>query len=231
MSEDQTTGAAPTGAGEAQTQAGTAGTPTANATGGGQQPGESARTFTQEDLNRIVPQRAEQMARQLLRERGFESVDDLDKRLRELDEFKRERQTELEKAQETVQRATERAQRAETERDEAIQKAQSTLIRAALMAEASALNVAHPEDAYHLADLAGVAIGEDGITVTGAADAVRALVDDGRLPLRGKPPAPKLDGGAGSGERSDGGPQLTAEELEIARKLRVSPEEYAKHKQ
>jgi len=66
--------------------------------------------------------------------------------------------------------------------------------------------------------------------VSGAADAVKVVIDAGRLPLQSKPQAPKLDAGAGDGERGEGGVQLTAEEREIARRLHVSPEDYAKYK-
>ena len=102
-------------------------------------------------------------------------------------------------------------------------------IRRVFVDEASKAGAAHPDDVYRLADLAGVDVDENGM-VTGVAEAVKTLVDAGRVPLTGKTPAPNLDGGAGGGDRSKAHVKLTAEELEMARKLRLTPEVYAKNK-
>jgi hypothetical protein len=55
-------------------------------------------------------------------------------------------------------------------------------------------------------------------------------VKSGRIPLTGKTPAPNLDGGAGGGDRSKAQVKLTPDELEIARKMNITPEKYAANK-
>jgi hypothetical protein len=74
-----------------------------------------------------------------------------------------------------------------------------------------------------------VDVDEDG-KVTGVAEAVKTLVDAGRVPMSGKTPAPNLDGGAGGGDRSKAQVKLSQDELEIARKLQITPEKYAANK-
>ena len=107
--------------------------------------------------------------------------------------------------------------------------ARDTLIRSAFIAEAAKAQVAHPEDVYLLADKSAVDVDESG-KVAGVAEAVKALVDAGRVPLAGRTPAPNLDGGAGGGDRGNGSAKLTALELDLAKKLGIAPEQYAKNK-
>ena len=103
------------------------------------------------------------------------------------------------------------------------EKARDMLIRSAFVAEAAKLGAQHPEDVYVLADKAGVDVNESGV-VEGVADAVKALVDAGRVTLGGKPRAPELNSGAGGGERSSGSTQLTAGEIEAARLMGIQIE-------
>ena len=201
-----------------------------NAPGGGQQSAGDAGEvqeksegeatdprFTNEQVEAIVEQR-------LARERKkYSDYGDLQEKAKKWAEFEEAQKSELQKAQEA-------AERANVERDRALQEANDRLIRAAFMAEAGRVHAKHPEDAYLLADLSDVAITDDG-RVTGVMAAVEVLLSDGRLPTEGRPSAPKLDAGAGSGERTNERPvKLTDEELAIARKMNISPEDYAKHK-
>lgn len=174
------------------------------------------RTFTQSELNAVVTDR-------LARERAkYEGFDDLKK--------KSEKWDELEEAQKTeTQKAIEAQQRAEADRDSAIKQANETLIRAAFLAEAGRQGAEHPEDAYLLAKRDGVKL-EDG-QVIGVDAAVQSIIDDKRLTLSGKPKAPNLDGGAGSGNRaSDQLPALSEQEIAMARKMNLTPEDYQKYK-
>jgi hypothetical protein len=177
---------------------------------------EGNRTFTQEDVDGIVKDR-------LNREHEkYKDYDDL--------KTKAQKFTEAEEAQKSeLQKATEAKQAAEAQRDAALQKANERMIRAEFISAASGLDVAHPEDAYALADKADVSITEDG-KVVGAAEAVKALVDGGRLPLKTKPKAPGLNGGAGGGRDEDRPVELSVEEKQIAARLGVKPEDYAKQK-
>lgn len=189
-----------------------------NAQDGGEQSDDQGRVFTQEELDRIVGDR-------LARERGkYADYDDLKAAAAKLKELEDANKTELEKAQE-AREAAERAAQA------ALTAANERLMRAAFLAQAAQAGAAHPEDAYALADKAGVVVAEDG-TVSGVDAAVAALVEAGRLVMSGRPAAPNLDGGAGGGDRpSEKAAKLTAEELEIAAKMGITPEEYAKYKQ
>ena len=189
-----------------------------NATGGGEQSGgEETRVFTQAELDRIIQER-------LARERQkYGDDDDLKKAKDELDALKAEQMSELEKAQK-------RAADLEAERDQALVEANDRLIKAAFVAAAAQAGAAHPEDAFALADLSGVEIGEDG-QVTGVEDAVKALVEAGRLPMSDKRRAPGLDGGAGGGQGpGERAPELSEEERAIARKMGLTDEQYQKAK-
>ena len=192
-----------------------------DATGGGQQPApatqQGERTFTQAELDAHL---AERLARERKKYEGFDEL-----------KQKAARWAEYEEAQKSeLQRAQERADKAERERAEALARSNDALIRAAFVAAAGRIGAKHPDDAYRLADRAAVKLGDDG-AVIGAEEAVTALVESGRLPLMGRPPAPDLNAGAGSGERApERQVRLTPEEAEVARKMGVSPEQYAKFK-
>ena len=204
--------------------------PKQDAHGGGKQPaGDAGKVqesdgkmsddprFTNEQVEAIVEQR---LARE---RRKYADYADLQEKAQKYTEWEEAQKTELQKAKEAAERAA-------AERDHALQEANDRLIRAAFMAEAGRIHAKHPEDAFLLADLSNVVITDDG-KVPGVNAAVEALVADGRLPTEGRPSAPKLDAGAGSGERTNERPvKLTDEELEVARKMGIPPEEYAKHK-
>jgi len=112
------------------------------------------------------------------------------------------------------------------QRDDALKLAQDRLIRASFVAEAAKANAAHPEDAFSLADLSGVAIDDNG-QVSGVSAAVTALIEGNRLVLSTRPAAPALDGGAGGGTRSVSTVKLTDEQVKVARNMGLSPEDYA----
>jgi hypothetical protein len=193
--------------------------PPNDAPGGGEQPaGDTERRFTQADLDRIVSDR-------IKRERQkYGDYDDLKARAAKWAEYEETQKTELERAQEAASKAV-------AERDQALSAANERLIRAAFLAEAGKSGAQHPEDAYLLADLSAVNIAEDG-AVTGVTEQVKALVEAGRLPKAGRPQAPGLDAGAGSGERGqEKALKLTQEEIAMAQKLGVSLEDYQKNKE
>jgi len=180
------------------------------------EPPDKGRTFTQDELNAVVSDR-------LRREREkYADYDDLKAAKARLDGIDQERLTELEKVQK-------RADDAEKERDVARQRAQDTAIRAALAMEAAKAGALHPEDAFQLADLSSITIGDNG-DVQGAVEAVAALIAGKRLVLKGRGAA-DLDAGAGGGERTgERKPALTADELEAAGKMGLTAEEYQQGK-
>ena len=119
---------------------------------------------------------------------GYEDYDDLKAAAGKWQAQEDKNKTELEKLQ--TQLAT-----LEDERDSALQQAQNTLIKSAIMAEASKAGYANPEDVYHLAGTGKVTINGDG-QVEGVEEAIKGIGD--RLP-KAKPTAPSVDGGAGGG--------------------------------
>lgn len=198
---------------------------TPNVPGSGQMPEGGEAKFTQADIDRIVKER---LARQ---KSQFADYDDLKTKAAKFDELEQAQKSELEKWQEQARKANEAKTKAEQERESALREANNRLIKAAFIAEAGKLGAIHPEDAYLLADLAAVSIADDG-AVTGVAEAVKALLEAGRLVTTGRPQAPSLDAGAGDNTPrwTDKGSQLTPEELHIARKTGVTPEQYLKAK-
>lgn len=185
--------------------------------GGGDQPDKGQeRTFTQAELDEIIKDR-------LGRERGkYADYKELQAKASKLEELEAAQLSELEKAQRA-------AEKANAEKEAALKQAQQMLIRSAFVAEAARQGAKHPDDAYALADRSGVMVDDDG-KVAGVDAAVKQLLDAGRL-VMGAPKAPDLDGGAGDGERASGKPApLTPEELSMAKKMRLTPEQYAEGK-
>ena len=185
-----------------------------NADGGGQQP--VAHTFTQAEVDELIRKRLDD------RRNRYADYDDLKAAKEELDRIKLEQMTELERVQAQVASLT-------AERDAANQLANDRLIRSAFVAEAAKAQAAHPEDAFSLADLSGVAIDDNG-QVSGVSAAVTALIEGNRLVLTTRPAAPALDGGAGGGQRSAGKVVLSAAEEKVARNMGLSLEDYAASK-
>ena len=194
--------------------------PGSDATVGGKST-EEGRVFTQQEIDRIV---AERLARQKSQYADYEALKDKATKWAAYEEAQK---TETQKQQELFAKM-------QLERDTALQVANDRLIRAAFLADAARLGVLYPGDVYALADLSGVTIDERG-TVQGATEAVKAVVEAGRVPLQaqaGAKDAPrtqpgKLDGGAGTGtKRNDATATLSDEELAIAQRLNISPDKY-----
>jgi hypothetical protein len=145
----------------------------------------------------------------------------------------------LEKAEEArvaasltdLEKEKKRADDAEAREKTANEKAQTTALKAAFENAAYKAGVLHPEDVYLLADKSSVAVDDDG-KITGVTEAVKALVDAGRVPMTasGPPPAPNLDGGAGGNHGGAGAAKLTADEIEMAGKMGISLDAAAKQK-
>ncbi len=195
----------------------------ANVSGDGQTPATPASEsptdvarFTQADLERIL---ADRLSRERAKYEGFE---ELQARAEKWDEYEEAQKSELVKAQEAAAKAI-------REREVGLREANERLLRAAFLAEAGKVRAKHPEDAFRLSDTSNVSVTDDG-DIVGVGKAVQSLVESGRLTLVGRPPAPDLDAGAGSGEPKPTGERLSDAELATARNLGVSPEEYAKYK-
>lgn len=150
-------------------------------------------------------------------------------RRKKLEELEAEKAKREQDEMSELERERKARETAEADAAKARAEAKELLLKAAFVSEAAKAGVSHPEDVFVLADRSAVTIGDDG-KIEGVAEAVKALVDSGRVPLAGKKPAPKLDGGAGGGDRSQGNLSLTPEELEMAKAMGVKPEAYAANK-
>lgn len=131
--------------------------------------------------------------------------------------------SELEKAQLAAKKAEDKA-------EAALKTANERTLKASFIAEASKYGAKIPADAYALAiaDGAEVSVDEAG-NVTGVAEAVKALVDAGRLPLTGKPGAPGLDAGAGGNSRPEKTIVLSDEQKRMAQYAGMTEEQYIKY--
>lgn len=121
----------------------------------------------------------------------------------------------IEDAEKTeLERATSRAEEAEKARDEAVSRANATLIRAAVVAEAAKQGAVDPDVVVALLESDAVAITEDG-EVEGVQQAVTGLLEAKPFLLgdQGKPPA----GPSGGGLRETPSEPTAAELRELAK--------------
>ena len=190
--------------------------------GAGGQQADGEKLFNQADIDHIIADRLSRVNSK------FADYDVLKDKAGKWEKHEEAQKTEEEKTKERIAAL-------EKERDAALAMANERLIRAAFVTEAAKARAAHPEDVFALADLSDVKIDEKG-NVKGVLEAVRAVVDAGRVPLmpdgngtdKDKPKAAKLDGGAGAGSRTgEKDVALTDEELKMAQRLNISAEKYA----
>lgn len=205
------------------------------------QTGEMSAGQQQQDIQDKQPSAAELLAelakvRDALKTANSEAAT----RRKKLDEYER-----AEAARAAAEQAKRDAELSETEklnkklvaaeqaRQEALTTANQRLLRAAFVAEAALAGAEFPDDAFRLADQSGVTVDENG-DVSGVKEAVKTIVESGRLPLKNKRVVPpNLDPGAGGGQKPADvkAAQLTEAELDMARKMRITPEQYAANKQ
>lgn len=128
--------------------------------GDGKPDGDTGKTFTQAELDRVVSER-------LARERAkYGDVDSLKAAKAELDELKARNASELDRAVAAARKEGETA---------AATRANQRLVAAEARALAAAASFHNPRDAAQLVDLSKVKVSDDG-DVDG--DAVKALIDE-----------------------------------------------------
>jgi hypothetical protein len=170
MSEEgTTTTAAPEG--------GAANGAAAPAAGGSQ---AAARTFTQEDVDKMIGQRLSK----------FSDYEALKARAAKADEFEAAQGTETDKLRTKAEREAEKRADAVKKAEEATTRANNALMRAAVVSAASQLNAADPGDVFTLLDKSELTVDEDTGDVTGAKEAVEQL-------LKAKPHLLKRAAGSG----------------------------------
>lgn len=177
--------------------------------------------LTSEQLNERLARKERTAREALLKELGFEKADDLKALVQAAREREQAEMGELERIKAENARLAEQAQQVE-------QRARLTALRAEFKAQAALKGAAHPDDALALAGDVAQYLAEDG-QPQGVTEAVDRLISSGRLPLaRGA--APDLDAGAGSGTAASKKVTLTETELHMARRMGLTPEQYAKYK-
>ena len=191
----------------------TPGTP-APATGGTPAPA----TFTQEDVDRIAAAARRDGASSEAKK--FEGYEDYKEKADKFDQYQESQSTELEKAQKTA--ATEQAERARLEGTVA-----ETMIDAEVKLAAQSAGMANPADALALVTRGSITYDKENRTVTGAKEAVEAMLAE-RPYLKGTaaPAAPNMNGGPG--KPGDSPVALSEAQMVAAKKMGISNEDYAK---
>ncbi len=127
-------------------------------------PAPEAKTFSQEELDRIVQDRVARVKRE-------EPSDYAEAKaaMAKLAEIEAAQLSELEKAQKAQEKAEKKAQ-------EAIERANKRLIQAEILRAATEHKALKPEHMHRLIDTENVTIGDDGL-VTGVEDAVKSFLE------------------------------------------------------
>ena len=174
------------------------------------EPDAPTKTFSQEEVNRLQAQVRREVRGQ------FGDYAQLKERAAKADE--------LEKAQLSDQEKLEaRANEAERKAEAAIQQVASAVIASEVKVRASQLGIIDPDAAYLLLDRTNLSYTEDG-KVTGVDDALTQLMED-KPYLKGLPNrAPNLNPQTGEPAPAL---RLTADQLEAARLMGLTPEQYA----
>jgi hypothetical protein len=185
-----------------------------------EEPKEPPKTFTQEEIDRIVAERLSRQAKK------FADYDDLKAQLAELQKAEEERKKAEMTAQERLEaekaEALKRAQEAEEARERALTAANQRLIKSEfkLLAKESGIRADALEDAFKLADTSSITVDDDG-NIVGAKDVVDALIASKPYLVEVKKEQPKQIGDPNS-PPNDKAPQKTKEQLlkEAAEKAR-----------
>lgn len=143
----------------------------------------------------------------------YQGYEDGQKAISELAKIKEAQMSELDKANAAREKA-------EQEAKAALAQANETRIKAEFAIVASRLGVANPDDAFVLAERAGVEI-QDG-KVVGVEDAVKALIDSHRVVMV-ETGAANLNGGSGAKD-GPGKVKVTQEMRETAEKWGEDPD-------
>lgn len=167
--------------------------------------GGEAKTFTQEQIDKIVKDRLERQRQQ------FAGFDDLKKKAEEWDKLQEEQKDELTKA-------NDRATKAEEERERALQTANERLLRGEVKAAAAKAGFIDPDDAFALLNRSEAKIDDDG-NVDGIDEALKALAEAKPHLIADTRPGGSADGGARGGDGNGKKDFRTASNEEYAAEL------------
>ena len=125
--------------------------------------GDTPRTFTQEDLDKIVSERLERERRKLKEDatKKYADYDDLKAKAAKYQEIENANKTEQEKAAERLAAVEKRAQELEAQNARLAQERTEIVLRSAVITEATKQGFVDPSDAYAMLDIAQVEIDKD----------------------------------------------------------------------
>jgi len=208
VTESQATGQTPPAEGEAQDS-------TSTQTGSGTaQPGE-AKTFTQDEVNRLIDDRLRREREKVGKK--YSDYDDLKTKAAEWQKLEDAKKSEIERM--TAKLAEEQSKRAELEA-----RVTQQALQAAVVAQAQKMGFVNPIHAWALIDANLLEIDDSG-KVLGAEEALKALAKEYDYLVK-KSAAPNLNPSEGGGQQRQ--PlKLTAEEIAAAEMMGMKPEEYA----
>lgn len=179
---------------------------------------EPAKTFTQEDLDKIV---ADRIARE---RKKYADYDEIKKKAEEYEQAEAERKKAEMTAQERLEAEKAEALRKAQEAEEAAQRTMSTanqrLIKSEfkLLAKEAGVRADALEDAFKLADVSGVTVDEDG-NVDGVKAVIEALIAGKPYLVEQAKKEPKTIGGP-TGYAADDEAKTLEAQLEEAKKQR-----------
>lgn len=169
-----------------------------------------SKTFTQEELDKIVADRIQREKKKLEK---FADYDEIKTKAAEYEKAVEEKRlAELsaqERAEEIARLAQEEKSALEAELQKLIESNRQQAIKNEFFKVASALNVEYVDDAMKLADLSAVTVDEEG--VKGVEDVVKALVEHKPFLVKKAKAEPKVIGDS-TQSKSDNGDK-TAEQL------------------
>lgn len=135
-----------------------------------QPPTATGKTFTQEELNRLLKEEKNKVRSQ------FADYEDLKEKAAKLAEIEQAQMTEAEKLQKQLEAAQQAIAKAEQDRLAALETVKTSTIRSAVVSKAAELNFENPEDAYSLLDKTGLSLNDAG-QVEGVEAALKSLAE------------------------------------------------------
>jgi hypothetical protein len=187
-------------------------------------PEDAVVSFKQSELNKSYAERAKRAADKavsdLLAGLGLKSQDDLKAIAKKAKDAEAAQLSEAEKSQKAFAEAQARIAELEAQHAQALAESKTLRIRSAVEVAAAALKFHKPEDAYLLADVAAITIGDDG-KVSGVEAVLKDLAKARPYLINGQEPVTEID----ATRRSNGNaPALTdAEKRELAARYGVDP--------
>lgn len=183
-----------------------------------EEPKEPEKTFTQAELN-------EKIAARIAREKAkYKDYDDIKTQLTEFEKAEEERKkaemTEVERLQAELDAKIEAEEALANQLEETRNQVKQQVINSEFTKLANENNIAYIDAAFRLVDLSDVKVDDEG-KVTGADEAVAALIKDNPFLVEAEKKKPKQIGGGTNKQNNNSGKtdeQIIAEAEDVARK-------------